>query len=308
MDDRNASSTSEQAALPPTPLTHSSTELDALAARCSFPPAGSSVVCAYSGGADSTAMLVLAQHAQLRVTACHVDHGVHDRSALDADRAVALAASLGIDCSVERADIQAGPNLEARARTARYALLPKGALTAHTADDQAETLLLALLRGTGIRGLAGIRASASRPMLALRRAETTALCRRLGIAPIDDPTNNDPRFRRNRVRHELLPLANDIAARDVVGLLTRTADTSRADDDLLEEMSMAIDPTDATALSTAPLPLSRRAIRRWLRYDGYPPDAAAVERVLQVAAGQHRACEVGGRRVERRAGRLTVLA
>ncbi|MEM8618099.1 MAG: tRNA lysidine(34) synthetase TilS [Actinomycetota bacterium] len=306
MADRTASSTSEQAAPPPTPPTHSANDLDALAARCTFPPAGSSVVCAYSGGADSTAMLALARHAELRVTACHIDHGVHDRSAIDADRAVALAASLDIECQVQRAVIEPGPNLEARARTARYALLPKGALTAHTADDQAETLLLALLRGTGIRGLGGIRPSTSRPMLALRRAETAALCRALGLIAIDDPTNHDPRFRRNRVRHELLPVLNTIAARDVVPLLTRTADTSRADEDLLEELSMAIDPTDTEALRTAPLPLSRRAIRRWLRHDGYPPDAAAVERVLLVACGQHRACEVAGRRVERRAGRLTV--
>lgn len=181
-------------------------------------------------------------------------------------------------------------------------------LTGHTADDQAETLLLALLRGAGATGLAAIEPGPRRPLLALRRAETRSLCSAAGLPTIDDPTNADPRFRRNRVRHELLPLIAAIADRDPVPLLTRTADLLRDDDRLLDELSGDLDPTDARALTAAPPPLARRAVRRWLRADGYPPDAATVARVLDVAAGRASACEIGGgRRVERTAQRLHVF-
>ncbi len=175
----------------------------------------------------------------------------------------------------------------------------------HTADDQAETLLLALGRGAGATGLAAIRPGPQHPILGLRRAETVTLCVELGLGFADDPTNREPRFRRNRVRHELLPLIERIVERDVVPLLTRTADLLRADDDLLEELAAGLDPTDARQLAEAPLPLARRAIRRWLARGGYPPDAATVARVLDVARGGAVGCDVGaGRRVERSRQRL----
>ena len=96
--------------------------------------------------------------------------------------------------------------LEARAREARYDALPRDVLTGHTADDQAETVLLNLLRGAGTAGLAGIRRD-RRPLLDLRRAETAALCAELGLSPVVDPTNASPAWRRNRVRRELRPEA-----------------------------------------------------------------------------------------------------
>ena len=89
-----------------------------------------------------------------------------------------------------------------------------------------------------------------------------------------DPSNDDPRFRRNRVRHELLPLLNELAERDVAALLARTAGLLRDDDTLLDQLAAELDPTDALALLAAPLPLARRAVRRWLDRGGYPPDAA----------------------------------
>jgi tRNA(Ile)-lysidine synthase len=268
--------------------------------RCTFPPAGTAVVCALSGGADSTALTALAVNAGCRVRAVHVDHGLRDDAALDADRARDVAREIGVAFRVERVRIEPGPNLEARAREARRAVLGPDALSGHTADDQAETVLLALLRGGGAAGLAAISPGWRHPILALRRHETHALCADLGLTVAEDPSNADPRFRRNRVRHELLPLLDDIAERDVVPLLTRAADLLRQDDALLDELAAAIEPTDAVALGTAPTPLAARAIRDWLAWGGYPPDAATVRRVLDVARGQASACEVGGgRRVER---------
>jgi tRNA(Ile)-lysidine synthase len=208
--------------------------------------------------------------------------------------------------------VDPGPNVEARARAARYAALPPAALTGHTADDQAETVLLNLLRGAGLDGLAGMDPG-RRPLRRLRRTETRELCAALGLAPVDDPTNDDPAYRRNRVRHELLPLLDAIAARDVVPLLARQADVLRADAALLDELAAALDPTDARALAAAPAALARRAVRRWLRTAGpggaerHPPDVAATERVLAVARGEAVACELaGGWRVARTGGRLRV--
>jgi tRNA(Ile)-lysidine synthase len=265
------------------------------------------VVCAFSGGPDSTALVALALAAGLRVEAVHVHHGLRPTAEDDADIAARIADRLGAPFRCERADLDPGPNLEARARAARRQLIGNGALTGHTADDQAETLLLALIRGSGATGLAAIEPGPTHPILGLRRVETHALCAELGLDPAIDTTNDDPRFQRNRVRAELLPLLTSIAARDVTPLFNRTSDLLRDDDALLEALSQQLDPTDARAITAAPLPLARRAIRRWLSVDGYPPDAAAITRVLDVAAGGSAACEVTGvGRVERSRQRLRI--
>jgi tRNA(Ile)-lysidine synthase len=284
--------------------------LDGLVDRCDFPPAGSPVTCAVSGGADSLALLVLAVHAGCVVTAVHVDHGLRPGSAGEAEVVRAAAERFGAGFRAERVTVAPGPNLEARARAARYAALPADVLTGHTADDQAETVLLNLVRGAGLDGLAGM-APARRPLRRLRRRETVALCHALGLDPVADPTNDDPAFRRNRVRRDLLPLLDAIADRDVVPVVARQADLARDDVALLDELAAALDPTDARALAAAPTPLARRAVRAWLRAAGpggaerYAPDAAATERVLAVASGEAVACEVaGGWRVARRGGRL----
>jgi tRNA(Ile)-lysidine synthase len=219
------------------------------------------------------------------------------------------ARRFGAAFRAERVDVAAGPNLEARLRAARYAVLPPDVLTGHTADDQAETVLLNLLRGTGSTGLAGMRA-AGHPLLALRRTDTEALCASVGLQPVCDPSNSSPQHRRNRVRHELLPLLMSVAGRDVVPLLCRAAELARADDDLLDGLAAALDPTDALALAAAPLPLAHRALRRWLgpHLNGYPPSLADVTRVLAVARGERSACEIsGGLRVGRSRQRLHVL-
>jgi tRNA(Ile)-lysidine synthase len=251
---------------------------------------------------------VLAVDAGCAVTAVHVDHGLRTGSEAEAEVVADVARRFGADFRAEAVDVPAGPNLEARARRARYEVLPADVLTGHTADDQAETVLLNLLRGAGLDGLSGYDPR-RRPLRAVRRRETHKLCADLGVHPVPDPSNDDPRFRRNRVRHELVPLLDAIAERDVAAVLARQADVLRADAELLDELSLAIDPTDARALAAAPTPLAARAVRRWLRsgHEQHPPDAATVARVLAVARGEARACEVdGGRRVRRQRQRMVV--
>ncbi len=270
-----------------------------LLARCAFPPPGRQVTCAVSGGPDSTALLALAVAAGLVCTAVHVDHGLRAGSAAEAEVVRTTAARLGASFRAERVALDDGPNLEARARDARYRVLPTDVLTGHTADDQAETVLVNMLRGASTSGLAAMRPGPRHPLLALRRSETEALCTDLELAVVHDPSNLDGRHLRNRVRHELLPLMAALSQRDPVPLLSRQASLLRDDDDLLADLAAAIDPTDAKEVAAAPAALARRAIRSWLTGE-HPPDAATVERVLAVARGEAIATEVGGgRRVQR---------
>lgn len=283
--------------------------VERLLARCTFPEPGTPVTCAVSGGADSSALLVLAVAAGCRVTAIHVDHGLREGSAAEAAHVASLAARAGAAFWGARALVEPGPNLESRARAARYAAMPADALTGHTADDQAETILLNLVRGAGLDGLAGMRAD-RRPILALRRSETAAVCADLGLVPLVDPSNSDPAHRRNRVRHEVLPLLDDIAQRDVAAVVARQADVVREAIDHLHGEAAALDATDARALAAAPPALARLALRRWIGEAtgaGHPVDAAAVERALAVATGQNRSADLlGGWRVARTDGRLRV--
>jgi tRNA(Ile)-lysidine synthase len=275
--------------------------------RTTFPPPGTTVTCAVSGGADSLALLVLAVAAGCRATAVHVDHCLRVGSAAEADVVRAAAERFGAPFRAERAPVEPGPNLEARARAARYAVLPPDVLTGHTADDQAETVLLNLLRGAGLDGLAGM-GPEGHPLLALRRAETRALVAAFGLVAVEDPSNADPSFRRNRVRAELMPLLDAIAERDVAAVLARQARLLGEEARLLDELAAALDPTDARVLAVAPAPLARRAVRRWLAAGReHPPSSAAVERVLAVARGEAKATQVDdGRRVSRHGGRLRI--
>jgi tRNA(Ile)-lysidine synthase len=261
------------------------------------------VYAGISGGADSLALLVLATQAGCEVTAIHVDHGGRPGNG-EAAFVAEVASQWGVGFEARSVEVEAGPNQEERWRDARRAALPKGTLTGHTADDSAETALLNLIRGAGTDGLAGIRPGPTKPLLALRRHETHKLCAELGLTPFADPTNDDPAHRRNRVRAELVPLLDAIGERDVVAVVARQARLLRDDADLLDTLAGAIDPTDAKALNGAHPALARRAVRRWLTTE-HPPDAATVERVLAVARGEAKACELpGGDRVERSRMRL----
>ena len=256
--------------------------------------------------------MALAVAARLEVTAIHVDHGLRPNSAAEAALVEQSAHSVGAGFRSVTVIVEPGPNLEARARHSRYQALPEAVLTGHTSDDQAETVVLNLLRGAGLDGLAGLRpvggpsGQVGHPLLGLRRAETEGLCSFLGWQPFFDPSNTDLTILRNRVRLELLPQLNRTAGRDLVPILSRQAGLLADEADALDELSSSIDPTDARQLATAPVALARRAVRRWLSTT-HPPDAATVERVLAVARGEVVACEIpGGSRVARTNQRLSI--
>jgi tRNA(Ile)-lysidine synthase len=189
-------------------------------------------------------------------------------------------------------------------------------LLGHTADDQAETVLLNVLRGSasaGLGGMPGRRGTLARPLLGLRRAETAKICAALGLTPLDDPMNDDDTFRRVVLRHEVLPLLERVAERDLVPVLARQADVLRAESDFLDDLARAAWPPSAnntsdgepsaSALAGLPLVLARRAVRCWLGRP--PPTLDEVDRVLGVARGDMRATELSGsRRVSRSRSRL----
>lgn len=264
-----------------------------------------------SGGADSLALLALAAVADLQVTVHHVDHGLRAGSDSESEFVRERCHEVGAAFVSHTVRVESGPNTEARAREARYSVLPDDVMTGHTADDRAETVIINLLRGAGLNGLVGMRPHGGpsgrvvHPLLELRRSETEETCALLGWVPFVDPSNRDPSILRNRIRHEVLPLLADVAGRDVVPILVRQADLVADDADLLDLLAADLDPTDARAIAAAPVALSRRAIRRWLS-DDHPPDSATVERVLAVARGESTACELpGGDRVSRRNQRLS---
>lgn len=283
--------------------------------RCNFPEPGSKLTLGVSGGADSLAMLILGLAGECEINVVHVDHGQRDSSAEDAARVGELAERLGATFELHRVDVGPGPNLEERLRLARYQAFPDEVAIAHTTEDQAETVLLAMLRGAGLDGLSGMALLAVgpdparqqqvlRPILALRRIETEAICEFAGVEPIEDPSNKDLAFRRNRVRHELLPLMSKIAERDVAALLARQSEILAEERTLLNDLASELEVTNTRTLREAPIALQRRAVYLWLRSDA-PTDAASVERVLAVVSGEAKATEVvGGRRVRRSDGQL----
>lgn len=292
----------------------------ALAARllqsCAFAPSGN-MACAVSGGADSVALAVLAvRSGHSTVMLHHVDHGLRTGSSMEAHAVETLAERLGIGFVAHTVEVGVGPNLEERARHARYAVLPIDVATGHTADDLAETMVLHLLRGTGLDGVASMarpRAGGrQRPLLRLRRRDTVALCAELGLETLRDPMNDDARFRRVRVRRELLPLMDDIAERDVASLLARHCEVVADDVALLDELSATVDPTQRWGLVGVAAPLARRALRRWLVDggvgDGRSVDGATLDRLMAVALGEALSCDlIGGWRAARTDGHLRLL-
>jgi tRNA(Ile)-lysidine synthase len=246
---------------------------------------GETVVVACSGGADSLALLAAAvfegRKAGWRVIGATVDHGLQDGSAPHADRVVAQMATLGADETVAvRVTVDpGGRGPEAAAREARYAVLAEVAarlssrvvLLGHTLDDQAETVLLGLARGSGGRSIAGMRHAFDefrRPLLAVTRVQTEAACAAEGIEAWADPHNADPRFTRARVRHRVLPLLEQELGPGVAGALARTADSLQADlaalDEAAEECLAAVADGDGLrveGLLARPLAVRTRVLR-----------------------------------------------
>jgi tRNA(Ile)-lysidine synthase len=247
--------------------------------------------------------------------AVHVDHGLRPESDREASTVADIAAHIGASFVARSVNIEAGGNLEARARDARYAALADvrratGAsfvLLGHTQDDQAETVVLNLLRGaaaSGLAGMAAVRGVVARPLLGMRRHETRALCEALGVPVLDDPMNHDESFRRVAVRRRVLPQLAEVAGRDLVPVLARQADVLREESEFLDELAMAAWPgaggATAAGLGALPPVLAQRAVRCWLGPP--PPSRAEVSRVLAVARTEIRATELAGGRAVRRAG------
>ncbi len=274
--------------------------------RCTFETGGAAVRCGVSGGADSLALLILATQAGLNVTAVHVDHGLRACSDGEASLVEEVAERFGAEFQSEAVDIGDGPNLEERGRDARSAVLGVGALTGHTADDQAETVLLQLMWGAGPKGIGAMQPGPTKPILGLRRADTEAVCGLAGVQWFSDPSNADARFRRNRVRSELIPLMNEIADRDMVPLLGRSAGLSRSMVQTLDLLLPDGDPTDTRWLQTLDPPVAALKVRQWLAVElGKPISAEATERVMAVVQHSSRATELdSGARLTRTDGQL----
>jgi len=250
------------------------------------------VLVALSGGPDSLALAAAtafeAPRAGLRAGVVIVDHGLQSGSADVAARAAQQASALGLaPVRVERVSVGTGAGSgggpEAAARTARYAALERAAsefgastvLLAHTLDDQAETVLLGLARGSGaasLRGMAAERGIFRRPLLAVRRSTTVQACADAGLVPWTDPQNADPGFTRVRVRQRVLPVLETELGPGVAEALARTADQLREDAEALDSFAeeLAEDlaehaeagfSLDAAALAANPPALRQRLIR-----------------------------------------------
>ncbi len=285
------------------------------AARSDALRVGKKLVVAFSGGQDSTCLLhaltELGTETGMEVVAAHVDHCLRSGSAEDAARAIDAARALGVRGVLRRADVSAYRALQKRcsieqaARAARYQILAQVAAdekadavaVAHTADDQAETVLLNLVRGTGLAGLAGMRLDdvldparlgpplpeavdsmgglaprvrVVRPLLRVERRVTAAYCRELGLPVIEDVSNLSRAHTRNRVRLDILPGLEDLNP-SVRSALARMADLVAEDVDALDQMARAQHAR-----------LARRAGARALKYDlaGWREQPRALQRQL----------------------------
>ncbi|MGX9788446.1 tRNA lysidine(34) synthetase TilS [Mycobacterium sp. MMS18-G62] len=236
-----------------------------------------------SGGPDSLALTAVA--ASLKpTTALIVDHGLQPDSGRVAETARDQALALGcVAAQVLCVDVGTTGGPEAAARAARYEALDAArgdapVLLAHTLDDQAETVLLGLGRGSGARSIAGMRPCDPpwcRPLLGVRRVLTHTACTELGLTPWHDPHNSDSRFTRTRLRTEVLPLLEDVLGGGVAEALARTATALREDTDTLDELARRAlsdigtgEGLDTARLAALPEAVRRRVIRGWLLAGG----------------------------------------
>ena len=238
---------------------------------------------ALSGGPDSLALTAVAA-AMRPTTALIVDHGLQSGSATVAATAQSQAEELGcVDAHVLCVRVSGDGGPEGAARSARYGALEaarrdRPVLLAHTLDDQAETVLLGLGRGSGARSIAGMRPYDPpwcRPLLCMRRAVTHAACTELGLSAWQDPHNSDRRFTRTRLRHEVLPLMEEVLGGGVAEALARTATALRADTELVDSLiakalttSVTAEGLDTRALTALPDSVRRGVIRSWLLAGG----------------------------------------
>lgn len=322
-----------------------------LSAEAGLAP-GALVVAACSGGPDSLALAAAlgfeAPRLGLRAGGVTVDHGLQEGSAAQACRVKAALGELGLDpvrlVSVDVRPRATGPGYagpEAAARHARYAafeavaaeLAASSIALGHTMDDQAETVVLGLARGSGARSLAGMSPVAGlylRPLLGLRRAQTVAACGALGLDAWHDPANTDDAYRRTRVRRQILPLMEELIGPGVTESLARTAEQLRADADALDELAgtkarplLALWPpagqpgprsVAVTDLADLAVAVRTRLLKRAAIGAGAPAGALTSAHIAELDAlitgwrGQRWLDLPGGIRCQRRYGRLHFTA
>ncbi|GHD28054.1 tRNA lysidine(34) synthetase TilS [Nocardiopsis kunsanensis] len=300
-------------------------------------PRGTTVLAACSGGSDSLALAgALAFEAPrrgYRAGGVTVDHGLQDGSADRARTVAGIMAQLGLDpvlVRTVRVEGRGGP--EAAARAARYTALdtaaaehaPAAVLLGHTLDDQAETVLLGLARGSGARSLAGMppRSGAYlRPFLELDRQTVRRACLRMDLSPWEDPHNEDPRFTRSRVRHEALPALEKTLGPGVARALARTAGMLRSDADTLDELAGDLraraggasgEGLSVAELEAAPSALRTRVLHRAALEAGCPPSdlnarhVRELDRLVTDWGGQSHIDLPGGLRGRRHGGRIRI--
>jgi tRNA(Ile)-lysidine synthase len=284
------------------------------------------VLVACSGGADSLALAAATAFVAPRLGRpaglVTVDHGLQDRSAAQAERVATLGYELGFD-PVETLTVDVGTagGPEAAARDARYSALAAAAaaldaqvLLGHTLDDQAETVLLGLGRGSGPRSIAGmlpVDGHYLRPLLDLRRETTLAACRALGLQPWDDPHNADPSFQRVRLRREVLPLLEDVLQGGVAEALARTGSLIRDDLDALDAIAAGLADgreLEISVIKDQPRAIRSRVLRAWARAAGAEPlttvHTAALDALIVDWHGQGAVDLPGGVQVIRASGKL----
>ena len=299
---------------------------------------GDLVLTACSGGADSLALAAALAHEAprlgLRAGGVTIDHGLQAGSARQAAAVAATLAGLGLDPVRSVAVAVAGHGgPEAAARAARYDALDEAArstgavavLLGHTRDDQAETVLLGLARGSGARSLAGMaprRGPYRRPLLGAGRATLRDACQALGFEPWDDPHNTDPAYRRTRVRHQALPVLEQALGPGITEALARSAGQLRADCDALDTLARAEGQRlgdgggglDAAGLARLPAAIRTRVLRASAIAAGCPAGALTARHIDALDAlvtgwrGQRWADLPGGVRGRRQYGKLLLAA
>ncbi|GAA0480178.1 tRNA(Ile)-lysidine synthase [Paractinoplanes deccanensis] len=293
-----------------------------LAVRRALPARGL-VLVACSGGADSLALAAAARFVGRDVGLVTVDHGLQEGSAARAAEVARWAREAGLDpvqvATVSVAGLPGGP--EAAARTARYEALTSAAvrlgavavLLGHTRDDQAETVLLALARGAGPRGLAGMPAVKGiflRPLLDVARADTRKACAALGLVPWEDPHNADPSFARSRVRGSALPALVDALGPAVVANLARSAAQIAQDNAALDGLAADVSDMSVGALAALMPAIRTRALHAWALRLGAPGGALshrhveALDALVTAWHGQGPVHLPGGIQVARAGGAL----
>jgi tRNA(Ile)-lysidine synthase len=299
---------------------------------------GQTVVVACSGGPDSICLLHalwrLRRLLRIDLVCFHFDHRLREGSDRDVGYVRRQAAGLGVPFAMRTAESKParGQSVEAWARTVRYRSLEevmeeRGAAVAavgHTLDDQAETVLMAALRGGGTEALAAMRPRSDRivrPLLEVRREETVAFCRALSLRPRRDPMNDDPSYLRVALRRNVIPAMERALGRGVREPLARTAALLRSDADWLEAIAagayadVASPPDDgevrlrAADLTELPDAIASRVVRIAVRTLGAEPDASHVEAVRSLAAGRpgRRASLPGGLVSRRERGYVRVF-